>query len=111
MDISQFLPSLLHSLSGLEFVVKVDFQTEAFVLKGRATLQKSRFLHVYFNEITGTTAFALIEQDKRLWGTDFDNIRGWHAHPVDAPDSHFDIEPKTVEEIIEELKNAWLFLP
>lgn len=38
MDISQFLPSLLHSLSGLEFVVKVDFQTEAFVLKGRAIL-------------------------------------------------------------------------
>ena len=64
MDINQFLLSLLSALSTLEFVEKVDFQTEVFVLKGRVILKKNRFLQVYFNELTGTTAFALIV----FWG-------------------------------------------
>lgn len=79
MDINQFLLSLLRLLTTLEFVEKVDFQTEVFILKGRAILKKNRFLQVYFNELTGTTAFALIEQEKRIWGIDFDNMRGWQT--------------------------------
>jgi len=65
MDINQFLLSLLHSLSTLDFVEKVDIYTEVFILKGRTILKKGRFLQVYFNEQTGTTAFALIELDFR----------------------------------------------
>jgi hypothetical protein len=76
MEIEKFLLSLLGSLADLDFVEKIDFKTEVFVLKGRAILKKNRFLQVYFNELTGTTAFALIEQDKRVWGVDFDNMRG-----------------------------------
>ncbi len=34
------------------------------------------FLQVYFNELTGTVAFALIEQGKRVWGVDYDKGRG-----------------------------------
>ncbi len=45
------------------------------MLKGRARLKKNRYLQIYFNELTGTTAFALIEQEKRIWGIDFDNMR------------------------------------
>jgi hypothetical protein len=76
MDINQFLTSLLHLLSTLDFVEKVDIHTEAFILKGRAILKKGRFLQIYFNEQTETTAFALIEEGKRIWGIDFDNMRG-----------------------------------
>ncbi|MBA7534514.1 hypothetical protein ES705_26762 [subsurface metagenome] len=83
MDINQFLLSLLSALSTLEFVKKVDFRTKVFVLKGRVILKKNRFLQVYFNELTGTTAFTLIEQEKRIWGIDFDNMRGWHLHSLD----------------------------
>ena len=36
MDITRFLVLLLENLSGLDFVEKVDIQTEVFVLKGRA---------------------------------------------------------------------------
>ncbi len=36
MDVNQFLLSLLEGLSKLDFVEKVDIQTEVFVLKGRA---------------------------------------------------------------------------
>ena len=111
MDINQFLLCLLRTLSTLEFVEKVDFQTEVFVLKGRAILKKNRFLQVYFNELTGTTAFALIEQEKRIWGIDFDNMRGWHLHPLENPEGHHNIGPKSIEEIVKALAGVWSSIP
>ncbi len=110
MDVSQFLLSLLESLSKLDFVEKVDVQTEVFILKGRAILKKDRFLQIYFNEHTGTIAFALIENDKRIWGIDYDNMRGWHLHPLENPDTHYSIDNKTIEEIIKTLVDVWSFL-
>lgn len=47
MDISQFLLLLLEGLSKLQFVEKVDIQTEVFVLKGLAILKNNRFLQRY----------------------------------------------------------------
>ena len=87
MDLSQFLISLLHGLSELDFVEKVDIQTDVFVLKGRAILKKNRFLQLYFNEVTGTTAFALVEKDKRVWKIDIDNLgksRDWVLNALTA---------------------------
>ncbi|MCL0090119.1 hypothetical protein M1O54_07225, partial [Dehalococcoidia bacterium] len=60
MDVDHFLTSLLHALSKVDFVEKVDLKNEVFVLKGRAILRNNRFLQVYFNELTGTTSVALI---------------------------------------------------
>jgi hypothetical protein len=111
MDVSQFLLSLLNSLSGLEFVEKVDFTTEVFILKGRACLKAKRYLQVYFNEHTGTTAFALIEKGKRIWGIDFDNMRGWHLHPFGESESHRTIREKDVQDIVKELSEVWEKLP
>lgn len=111
MVIDQFLPSLLHFLSILDFVEKVDLHTEVFVLKGKAILEKGRSLQVYFNEQTGTTAFALIENDKRLWGIDFDNVRGWHIHPIEDPESHNNTAPKSISEIVGLIAEVWTKLP
>lgn len=111
MDISQFLVLLLENLSKLDFVEKVDIQTEVFILKGRVILKKSRFLQIFFNELTGTTAFALIEKDKRIWGIDYDNMRGWHLHPQENPETHLEITPKTIEEIIDDISQVWTNLP
>ena len=111
MDIDQFLLSLLHYLSHLDFVEKIDIHTEVFVLKGRVFLKKDRFLQVYFNEQTGTTAFALIEGEKRLWGIDFDSLKGWHLHPIKEAERHIDIDAMTIEEILKSLKEAWQLLP
>ena len=107
MDVSQFLFSLLNGLSGLDFVEKVDFKNEVFILKGRASLQGNRYLQVYFNELTGTTAFALIEKGKRIWEIDFDNMRGWHLHPFGEPATHHSIGEKTVQDIVKELSKVW----
>lgn len=111
MDINQFLLSLLSTLSTLEFVKKVDFQTEVFVLKGRVILKKNRFLQVYFNELTGTTAFALIEREKRIWGIDYDNMRGWHLHPLDNSEGHRNIDPMNIQEIVRALADVWSVIP
>lgn len=111
MDITQFLLSLLHSFSMLDFVEKVDMHTEVFILKGRAILTKGRFLQIYFNEQTGTTAFALIQEGKRIWGIDFDNMRGWHLHPIGNPEGHCKMASVTIEDIIKTLEEAWLLLP
>lgn len=111
MDINQFLLSLLRALSNFDFVEKVDFQTEVFILKGHVILKKNRFLQVYFNEFTGTIAFALIEGNKRIWGIDFDNMRGWHLHPLENPEGHSNINSMTVEEIIKALAEAWSSIP
>lgn len=110
MDISQFLFLLLEGLTKLDFVEKVDILTEVFVLKGRAILRKDRLLQIYYNELTGTTAFALIEEDKRIWGIDYDNIRGWHLHPIENPESHYTIDEKTIEDIIKTLSKVWFGL-
>lgn len=111
MDINQFLLSLLHSLSSLGFVESVDFHTEIFILKGRAKLTENRSLQVYFNEVTGTTAFALIEARKRIWGVDFDKLRGWHLHPLEKPESHYNIDSMGTPEIINALREVWGKLP
>lgn len=108
MDINHFLNSLLHSLSALDFVENVDLPTEAFILKGKVILKKGRFLQVYFNEETQTTAFALIEEGERIWGIDFDNIRGWHIHTFENPESHNNIDTMTVEGIIAKIDEVWL---
>ena len=76
MDVVHFLISLLHALSVLDFVEKVDLHREVFIVRGRVILKKNRFLQIYFNEITETKAFALVEGNKRIWGVDFDKIRG-----------------------------------
>jgi hypothetical protein len=107
LDIKHFLDSLLPLLSELDFVDTVDFHVEVFVLKGKISLENGSLLQVYFNEDTGTLAFALIHNRKRLWGIDYDNMRGWHVHPVADPETHDEIPPRTIREIISAFVGAW----
>jgi replicative DNA helicase len=69
-------------LADRPFVQSVDVETEAIVVRGRVLLERNRFLQVCFNEETGTTAFALIEDQQRIWGVDYDDLRGGHIHSV-----------------------------
>lgn len=107
MDVATFLSALLEALAGRPFVRSVDLHTEAVIVKGRVLLEDDRFLQVYFNERTGTTAFALIEDDQRIWGVDYDNLRGWHVHPVAHPDQHEDVESMTPHDVVQALENVW----
>lgn len=52
----------------------------------RVPLTIGGFIDAFFNEQTGTTAFALIQNDKRLFGAD--NTGDWHLYPFENPDQH-----------------------
>ena len=43
-------------------------------------------IDVFYNEQTGTTAYALIQEGRRVFGAD--NTGEWHLHPFDDPDCH-----------------------
>lgn len=107
MDVNRFLNQVLEALSKLDFVENVDFKTDVFVLRGKVFLDKEQFLQIYVNDRTGTIAFALVEKDKRIWGIDFDSLRGWHLHPMDNPDGHVIIKPQSIEEIVAVFADAW----
>jgi len=111
MDVDTFLSSLLEALSDRTFVEAVDLHTEAVIVKGRVILEDDRFLQVYFNEDTGTTAFALIEDEQRIWGADYDALRGWHVHPIGRPDDHQDVDSMAPHEVVDALEEAWTQLP
>jgi hypothetical protein len=44
------------------------------------------FIDIYYNESTGTTAYALIQNEQRVFGAD--NTGGWHVHPFNNPAGH-----------------------
>jgi hypothetical protein len=111
MDINGFLGELLREISHLDFVDSIDFHIEVITIKGRVLLKREPyFVEIYYNEVTGTMAFALIENNKRLWGIDYDNVRKWHEHPVENPLTHKSISEKSISDIIKELQKTYLRL-
>jgi hypothetical protein len=86
MDVASFTRSLVKAFSDLPFAEDVDLRTEAFVVKGRVHLRALRAN--LFQRANSTIAFALIEEGRRVWGMDHDALRGWHEHPLSAPETH-----------------------
>lgn len=108
MDINRFLSELLQEISHLDFVDSIDLHLEVITIKGRVILKKeTQFIEIYYNEQTGTIAFALIENNKRLWGIDYDNVRNWHEHPLEDTLTHKTIPKKSISEIIEVFKENY----
>lgn len=55
-------------------------------IKLRIEIATGGFIDIFYNEQTGTTAFALIRYGKRIFGAD--NTGGWHIHPLENPSRH-----------------------
>jgi len=109
MDVNSFASELLRSLAEADTFRRVALQTEGPVVSGYAhTENEETFLRFYFNEITATIAFALIAGQRRVWGIDRDNRRGWHLHPEENPSEHVNIGSLTVPEIVERLHRVVL---
>ncbi|RLD07021.1 MAG: hypothetical protein DRI56_07270 [Chloroflexota bacterium] len=106
MDVKEFANEFLTALAEIEYFESVSLQTEGPVVSGYTYLKDDVFLRFYFNEVTGTMAFALIEKNQRIWGIDFDNRHNWHLHPVDNPKKHVNIHPITIPKIAELLKKV-----
>ncbi|MHB8779564.1 MAG: hypothetical protein ACYC6R_17670 [Anaerolineales bacterium] len=106
MDVITFVSELLNGLSLLETVQGVTSQAEGPTVRGRAHFGGDLFLAFYYNQMTGTQAFALVRNEQRLWGIDYDNLRGWHEHPLGQPELHVILEAQTMSSIIQRLKDA-----
>lgn len=101
MDTQTFSAELLVAINERpDLFRRVVLQNESPIADGRAYVSDDRFLIFCFNERTGTTAFALIDKNERIWGIDRKK-RGWHLHPLEKPQEHRDIEPVTIGEMID----------
>lgn len=47
-------------------------------------------MDAFYNEQTGTTAFALIRDGRRVFGAD--STGGWHVHPFADPSQHVPLQ-------------------
>lgn len=106
MDVKAFVDALLGGLSQSEAFGQVAWQVEGPIVKGRSIVDADTFLRFYFNETTGTLAFALIRRQVRIWGVDHDKLRGWHLHPAADPSGHVAISPLSVDEMIHALREV-----
>jgi hypothetical protein len=106
MDVKAFAQELLQALAEAERFERVTLQTEGPIVDGYAYVTEDLFLRFYFNERTGTIAFALIENGARIWGIDRDNRRGWHVHTAEAPEHHIAFGPLSVADIISRLEKV-----
>ena len=52
----------------------------------RVPLNVYGFVDAFYNEQSGTIAFALIHNDNRIFGAD--NTGGWHLHLFEHPEQH-----------------------
>lgn len=105
MDVKAFVDELLQALADTGLFERITLQTEGPVIDGYAYVQDDFFLRFYFNQNTGTIAFALIEAQQRIWGIDYDNRRGWHLHPVEDPTEHIEIDPLSVSSVVAYLQD------
>jgi hypothetical protein len=56
----------------------------------RVSIVSGGFMDAFYNEQTGTMAFAFIREGQRVFGAD--NTGGWHIHPFSDPAGH---DPRT----------------
>jgi hypothetical protein len=109
MDLRTFTEELLNALAAIGLFPRIALQSEGPVSSGYAyTDREEFFLRFYFNELTGTVAFALIKNQQRIWGVDYDNRRGWHLHPETSPTEHIALAPLSVADIIAHLQQVVL---
>jgi hypothetical protein len=52
----------------------------------RVEIVTGGFVDAFYNEQTGTTAYALIREGRRVSGAD--NTGGWHVHPFTNLEGH-----------------------
>lgn len=100
MDVRTFVDQTLRGLATIHQVVDTAVTTEGPIVDGYGFVTDSLFLRFYFNAVTGTMAFALIQQQERIWGIDYDNRRGWHLHALGITQRHQPIAAQSIGDIM-----------
>ncbi|MCB0062084.1 MAG: hypothetical protein KDE19_08220 [Caldilineaceae bacterium] len=77
-----FAVALVSSICDIPSVVRLT----ATAIKLRIETNVGDYIDAFYNKQTGTTAYALIDGGKRIFGAD--NTGGWHQHPFHDPTRH-----------------------
>ncbi len=67
----------------------------------RIVISSELFIDVYANTDTGRYDFSLIHKEKRIFG--YDNLHGWHCHPLQNPEEHFECGKPQLQQIFKEI--------
>lgn len=87
-----------------KLVVSYDVQLlDDIVVKMRITLTAAAFIDLFYNADTGKCAYALIENNHRIFGADNAFI-GWHIHPFDDPEQHIPCEEVSFSEFLHKVE-------
>lgn len=71
-------------------------------LQANLSINKDTFIAVRYNSRNGRKDFALIHQGQRVLG--YDNLKTWHIHPFNAPDTHLPCNEPLMEQIFKEMR-------
>ena len=97
-----FAGAMASSLCGIPVLRRLS----ATSINLRIDLASGGFIDVFYNEQTGTTAFALIQQNRRVFGAD--NTGGWHVHPFHDPSLHVAIsQPISFADFVAEIESLF----
>lgn len=81
----------------------------ATAIKIRVYTTIDNYIDAFYNEQTGTTAYALIDNGQRIFGAD--NTGGWHKHPFHDPKRHDPLPgAMTFTEFVTQIEQHYGFL-
>ena len=87
MNAFEFSKYAIEVCSKFDFIEKIEILLlDEPVSKIKAIINARTFINIFYNSESEKFSFALIKNNKRIFGVD--NTRNWHIHPFENPDSH-----------------------
>lgn len=84
----------------IEFLIKTPKS-----IKANIHLEGNLFIALRFNARNGRMDFALIQNNKRIFG--YDNLKRWHYYPYENPSEHIICDKPSVDKIISDIKKIY----
>ncbi len=104
-NVDEFLSSLKTFLKNYFTQYKIDFLIKTpKSLKANIHLNEKFFIAVRYNARNGRMDFALIQDNKRIFG--YDNLKEWHCHPYKNPSEHISCDKPSTDKILYEIKKV-----
>jgi len=109
MNAFEFSKYAIEVCSKFDFIERIEILLlDEPVTKIKAIINAHTFINIFYNAESEKYSFALIKNNKRIFGVD--NTRNWHIHPFENPDSHEEYSTINLLEflvMIESGKNDW----
>ncbi|MBI4379361.1 MAG: hypothetical protein HY578_09725 [Nitrospinae bacterium] len=104
-DIEDFLKELISLQHELLSGYRIDIVYKRIdKISLRIPIISTLFIDIYANTDTKRYDFSLIKDNKRIFG--YDNLGGWHYHPLNKPDNHIKCKKPSLRHILKEITVA-----